>query len=198
MSRGAIFAGIMLILVGSCLLAITLFPGLGGFLDISQQWPLIVIGVGGVFVAGAVLGTPGLAVPGTIIAGIGSLLYIQNALDEWGSWSYAWGLIPGFVGLGTIIMRALEGRVRDGLREGGRLVVISLVLVVVFGIITGGFLSAGNLWPLLLILLGGWILIRNLFGGGERSHRTAPQVPAEKPAPADKTAEELPDESRYV
>ena len=45
------------------------------------------------------------------------MLYWQNQTGNWESWAYAWALIPGFVGVGTIVMGLWEGKWADGARR---------------------------------------------------------------------------------
>ena len=162
MRSSSVIGGIILILVGLFFLILPLFPNLADQIDIEQQWPLIIVAIGALFLLAALLGTPRLAVPGSIITGIGLLLYYQNLNDAWETWSYAWTLIPGFVGIGTILMFALQGNARAGFQQGGRLILISLVLFAIFGALIGGVLAFGQIWPLLLIGLGFWLLAKNL------------------------------------
>jgi hypothetical protein len=122
---------------------------------------LIVIGVGALFLLGALVGTPPLAVPGSVIAGIGGILYYQNVTGDWASWAYIWALIPGFAGIGTILMGLLTPGGRRNVREGGRLVVISLVMFLIFGAFFGGLGRLGQYWPVLLIGIGGWLILKN-------------------------------------
>lgn len=157
---GSIIGGLILILVGALLLALQAVPGLAALIDLARFWPLIIVGIGALFLLGALLGSPPLAIPGAIIAGIGGLLFYQNLTGNWASWAYAWALIPGFVGVG-IIIAAWLGDGDTNVRDGGRLIVISLILFVVFGAITGGFGLLGQFWPLLLIGLGLYLLWRS-------------------------------------
>lgn len=163
MRSSSVIGGIILILVGLFFLILPLFPNLADQIDIEQQWPLIIAAIGALFLLAALLGTPRLAVPGSVITGIGLLMYYQNLNDAWETWSYAWTLIPGFVGIGTILMFALRGNARAGFQQGGRLILISLVLFAIFGALFGGVLAFGQIWPLLLIGLGFWLLAKNLF-----------------------------------
>ncbi len=133
--RSSLGFGIVLILLGAVFLAFQLIPGL----QVRFSWPWIIIG------------------------GIGGLLYWQNYTGEWESWAYAWSLIPGFVGVGIIVAGLLGGKLRKSLREGVNLIVISLVLFVIFGAFLDGPNLLGDYWPVLLILLGLWILIRPMF-----------------------------------
>lgn len=171
MRSSSIAAGVILILAGLFFLILPLFPNIAGVINFGQHWPLIIVAVGGLFLLGALLGVTGLAIPGTIIAGIGGLLYYQNINDAWETWAFAWALIPGFVGLGIFISRVLEGNPRKGLREGGGLIVISSFLFLIFGAFLGGRFSFGLVIAILLIVFGLWLFIRALFSG-DRSQKT--------------------------
>jgi hypothetical protein len=152
--------GLILILLGVWFLAVQFVPGLQGWFS----WPWIIIGFGVVMLLiGLLSGVPDLAVPACIIGGIGGLLYWQNATGNWESWSYAWSLIPGFVGVGVILSGLFGGKVRKSLREGGNLILISLILFAIFAAFRGGPNLLGDYWPVLLILVGLWMLIRPLF-----------------------------------
>jgi hypothetical protein len=153
--RNTLAIGILLILLGGFFLAQIFWPGL----TMLVSWPVIIIAVGaGLFLLGLIIRAPGMSVPAAIVAGIGGILYYQNQTGEWGSWSYMWALIPGFVGVGIIVGGLLGDKalkVADGLRQ----VVISLVLFLVFGAFFGGFRGLGDYWPLLLIGAGVILLI---------------------------------------
>ena len=56
----------------------------------------------------------------------------------------------------------IDGHARQGMRDGGRLIMIGLFLFGVFGAFLGGWISSGLLWPAGLILLGLWLMVRNL------------------------------------
>lgn len=158
--QSSLIVGIILILVGVLFLFVQFFPGLADSLDIGQQWPLIVVTVGALLLISAFFGTPALAIPGSIVTGIGGILYVQNLTNSWASWSYVWALIPGFVGIGLLIAGTLGHERRTSWREGSRLVLISAVLFTVFGAFfsgLGGFI--GRYWPILLIGVGLWQLL---------------------------------------
>lgn len=158
--RSSIVGGTILILVGLAFLLIQMFPGLANRVDMGLHWPLIVVAVGALFLLGALLGTSPLAVPGSIISGIGLMLYYQNATGNWASWAFAWTLIPGFVGIGLILMGILDRKERKSIREGSRLLAVSLVLFLIFGAFFTGLGGFGRFWPVLLILAGGWLLLK--------------------------------------
>lgn len=157
--RTNIAGGIILVLVGAALLAIQILPGV--FISFSWPWIVIIVGLF-LFGLGAAIGEPGMAVPACIVGGIGGILYYQNLTGNWESWSFVWSLIPGFVGIGIILMNLLSGEGGKAFREGGLLVLISLTLFAVFGSFFGALGLVGDYWPVLLILLGVLILLRPL------------------------------------
>jgi hypothetical protein len=156
--RSSIIVGAILIIVGALFLLAQLFPSIAISLDIGRQWPLIIVVVGGLLLFSAFLGTPPLAIPGSIVSGIGAILYVQNLTNTWSSWSYIWTLIPGFVGIGMIISGLLGHHRSTMWRKGSRLLLISFVLLLVFGTFFNGFGGLGRYWPVLLIASGLWML----------------------------------------
>jgi len=151
--------GLILILLGLLFLIPQLLPEWAP----RVSWSWFVIGIGFLLlIIGLVTETPGLAIPACIVGGIGGLLYWQDLTGNWGSWTYTWTLIPGFVGAGIVLSGLLGGRAGRALREGGTLILISLALFLVFGAAFGGLNVLGPYWPVLLIGLGILVLIRNL------------------------------------
>jgi hypothetical protein len=141
-------------------LAVQLLPGL----QIWFSWPWIIIGVAVLLlVIGLLTGVPAMAIPACIVGGIGGVLYWQDATGNWDSWSYAWTLIPGFVGVGIFLAGLLGEDTRDSIRAGSGLILISLVLFAIFGSVFGALGLLGSYWPVLLILLGVLLLARSLF-----------------------------------
>lgn len=162
--RGNLAIGLILLLVGGWFLALQVFPNLAQEFKLQDTWAAWIIGAGLVFlVVAALTRSPGLAVPAAIIAGVGGILYYQNSTGDWGSWAYAWTLFPGFVGVGTFLMHLMEGDFRQAFSEGLQLVLISLILFGIFGSFLGGPAILGQYWPVLLILLGAWLLVRGFF-----------------------------------
>jgi len=153
---------LLLILAGVAALAIQFVPGWQAWVYGDRGWPLIVVGVGLLLlVIGLLAGAPGMAIPACITAGIGGILYWQNATGQWESWAYAWVLIPGFVGIGIILSGLLQGSLKE-LGAGAWLVFISLVLFAASGSFLGGVSVFGPYWPTLLIALGLVLLVRRL------------------------------------
>lgn len=164
--RTSIFGGVILILVGAVLLTLQLLPGV----VVQFSWPWAVIAVGlFLFALGAAIGEPGMAVPATIVSGIGGILAYQQAANQWESWSYLWTLIPGFVGLGLILMNFLGGEEADSVKDGLNLILISLTMLAIFGSFFGALGVAGKYWPVLLILLGLILMGRSIFDRDEAS-----------------------------
>jgi len=154
-----------LILLGVWFLAIQFVPGLRDWTDSTFAWPMVIIGAGFcLLIVGLLVGAPEMAVPACIVGGIGGIFYWQHATGNWGSWAYAWALIPGFVGVGNLLSGLLGGEARRSAREGVGLVLTSLLLFVLFGALFGGLGFLGPYWPVLLIAWGLALLLRSLLG----------------------------------
>ena len=162
-TRSNIILGLLLILLGAWFMARQLYPNLPLWSYFNFSWPWYVIGVGVLLLLlGLLFAAPGMAVPACIVAGIGGILYWQNATGNWQSWSYMWTLIPGFVGVGIFLAELLGGSLRKALRAGLPLVILSALLFAVFGSLLGGLGILGSYWPLLLIVVGIWLLVQPL------------------------------------
>ena len=163
-NRTNLFLGILLILVGGWLVLTRQVPAVQNWIDenFTFTWPMWTIGAGFVvLLIGLLTGSPGMAVPASIIAGIGGILYYQEQTGDYSAWSYMWTLIPGFVGVGTILTGLLGEHTRRNLEHGLNLIVISSVLFLVFGTFFGGLSILGDYgMAVILILLGVYVLIR--------------------------------------
>lgn len=166
-NRSNLFLGFLLILIGGWLIATRQVPALHAWLDENFIWPMWVIGAGAlVFLIGLITGAPGMAIPASIIAGIGGILYYQEFTNNFSSWSYMWTLIPGFVGVGEILAGILGERTRRNLSSGLKNLVISAVLFLVFGTFLGGLPVLGEYGaPIVIILLGVYVLARGFMRG---------------------------------
>jgi hypothetical protein len=159
-ARSAIASGVILVALGVLLLAVRLVPGFFGQLT----WPFIVIGAGVLLLVLAITtGNAGLAVPACIVGGIGLILWWQNANQRWETWSYAWTLIPGFVGVGALVQGLLESKPVKALLDALWPILVSAVLFAVFSSFFGGPLF-GVPWYYLaggaLIVLGVLVIMR--------------------------------------
>lgn len=163
--RSQLALGIILLLVGGWFLFNQVNPDFQKFFAPYTEWPVNLLLIGaGILIVGLVTGSPGLAVPAAIVAGIGGIFYYQEAAGDSSSWSYMWTLIPGFVGVGTILQGLLGENTGPNLKRGLNLMVISAVLFLVFAAFLGGWNILGNYGPaVLLILLGLYVLGSGLY-----------------------------------
>jgi hypothetical protein len=163
-NRTQLVLGILLILFGVWFVAAQQIPALKAWTEIRFQWPFYVVGAGAlILVIGLLTGAANMAIPACIVAGIGGILYYQNSTQDWESWSFLWTLIPGFVGVGTILAGLLGEDVRHNLGHGINLLVISAVMFLIFAAFFQRFNILGGYGPAaLLILLGLYIIGRGL------------------------------------
>lgn len=158
--RATIASGIFLILLGIFFLTREVFPDLFGFFE----WPFILIGLGLIFIIGAIVsGQSGLAIPGSIISGIGGILYVQHTSLGFASWAYMWALIPAIVGIGIIISGLIDGHLRSALNPGLTLILIGLVMFFGFGGSFGLDPEIVKYWPVLLIAIGAIKILSIIF-----------------------------------
>jgi hypothetical protein len=169
-NRTQLALGIILILVAGWLIATRIWPNLANLLHLTFQWPVwVMLSGAAILFIGLLVGAPGMAVPACIVTGIGGILYYQNAVDTpeaWASWGYLWTLIPGFVGIGSILAGLLGEDLKQSVKHGLNMLVISLILFVIFATLLGGWKVLGpysSYAPIvLLFLLGIWFLVRGL------------------------------------
>jgi hypothetical protein len=160
--RASVGWGVLLVLVGGFFLA-QQFGWIPEFVD-WLAWPVWILSLGVLFILIALLtGTSGMAVPGAIISGIGGLLYYFNTTGHWEQWTF-WMLVPAFVGAGTFLMYLFEGKFEKAIREGGGSMLWGVILFAIFSAIFGpDTVPYREYWPVLLIVLGLWYLIRPMF-----------------------------------
>ena len=166
--RGSFTLGFLLILLGAWFLAVQFIPEIGDWMEQIADWPVWVIGPGLIFIlAGLISGVFELMIPGSIISGIGLILYYQNATGDFQSWSYAWALIIMFVGIGVFLANLFKGKVGKAFEEGGPPIMTGLIMFLIFGSIFratfGQSPLLGDYWPVLLMAVGLWLLIRPFF-----------------------------------
>lgn len=163
---GGLIGGALLIGFGLLALIVRLVPGL----DMGNLWPLFIIAFGALFfVAMAAIGKNGapFAIPGTIISGIGLILLYQALTDNWESMSYFWTFIVFFVGLGIYLMGWYGGDANQK-KSGAGVMKVGVILFIIFGAFFEMIFSefSNLLFPVLLILLGGYLVLSRsgLFG----------------------------------
>ena len=170
-NRNQLVLGILLILLGLWFAVIRL-PTFKAWAEIQFVWPFYVIGAGALILAiGLLTGTPNMAIPACIVAGIGGILYYQSRSLDYESWSFLWTLIPGFVGVGAIFAGLLGEDTRHNLGRGINLVVISAALFLIFAAFLQrlNFLGAYGA-AILLILLGFYVIGRGLMRSRSSEH----------------------------
>jgi hypothetical protein len=160
---GSLAGGVILILLGLMALLSQIFRGFDFW---GTFWPFIVMGFGSLFFIGMFAGgksTSGLAIPGSIITGIGLMLFVQNLTGHWESWAYGWAAIIIFVGLGIYIMGAFGGDPEQ--RRGGAGVMrVGLTLFIIFGaffeMLFNSSVAAKYIFPAALIGLGLYLIFK--------------------------------------
>lgn len=155
--RASIAVGSGLILLGLFFLIAQTFPSLASLINFAQLWPLFVVGIGVIFLVSAFVGSPPLAIPGSILSGVGGILFYQNLTGNWDHWQL-WLLVPALVGIGILLSSLLSGEgVAAAMPAAAILVAIGLILYVVFSV--GGILW--QFWPVIFILIGVGLLFRS-------------------------------------
>ncbi len=166
-NRSNLFLGVLLIAIGAWLVATRQIPSLQQFTE-NMTGAMWTIAAGVLILAiGLITGAPGMAVPASIVAGIGGILLYQDQVGDYSSWAYMWTLIPGFVGVGTILAGLLGENTSRNLSSGLRQIGFSAVLFLAFGTFFGDleFLGEYGL-AIILILLGLFILARGFWRKG--------------------------------
>jgi len=158
--------GAALIILGLILLAARWLPGLDLWSDPGRSWPLVLVLAGVVVaVAGLGSGSSSSAIPTVFLAGLGAILYWQQATGDWRSWSWVWTLFPAMGGLGLVLKglvdllwsrRTAVAAITGGLRG----VAASTVLLGLLGPFLGAPPQFARYWPAGLTLLGLLLLLR--------------------------------------
>lgn len=159
MKRDSLVWGIVLILLGVGFLVYQWNPGLfAGF-----SWPWLLLGMGAIFVvASLVTRTGGMMIPGLILLGLGGIFTYQINTGDWGSWAYVWPLMPGLAGLGMFIGGLYDPELAEARPVGIIMAVVSLIVFAILGGIFGLDPGLLRFWPVLLILLGLFVLFQAL------------------------------------
>ena len=163
---GALVLGVALICMGGLALFERLFEGTRFW---GMLWPFIIIGFGALFFVGMfLLGKPfaWMAIPGSIIATNGLMLFLQNLTGRWETWSYSWTVIIMSIGAGIYIMGAWQG---DASRRkaGVKLFEVGAVLFVIFGAFFEIIFALGApeglrgyVFPIALLFLGIYLIVK--------------------------------------
>lgn len=164
-SRSQLALGLILILVGAWFFARQTVPAVADFSDAYFQWPYTLGWIGAlILVIGLFTGNPGMAVPAMIVAGIGGIFYYIETHGSQSDWSFLWALIPGFVGLGSILAAILGDHPRQNLSRGFNLLLLSVVAFLVCAAFFSDLAILGKYGPAIgLIGLGLWFLGRSIW-----------------------------------
>jgi hypothetical protein len=183
---GNVLIGGLLILLGIVFLIGELFNiRIGQFI-----WPFFIIGPGVfLFLLSLMLDEEsgkGLSGVGGLVTMVGLVLFFQNVTGYWATWAYAWALVaPTSIGLGMFSYGLLKGKA-DIRQEGWNVAKVGLAIFIVaavfFELIVGlsGFGLGRYGWPSLLIVLGIFLLFRNLRSGWGHEEEPEPELEVSK------------------
>jgi len=180
---GALIGGALLIGFGLLSLVGRIFTQLNW----GVLWPFIIIGFGALFfVAMFATGKSAapLAVPGSIVGGIGLVLLFQNITHHWESMSYFWTWIIMSVGVGIYLM-GWYGEEVNQRNAGLRLLKVGFILFIIFGAFFEMIFSSFNnmIFPVLLILLGAYLVLARSGLARKQDNTDQPLPPADHPLP---------------
>lgn len=158
MARGGLVSGILITSLGMLLLV----QQITGVNPWGVAWPFFIIIPGLLLLIGMVAGgrvTAPLAVPGSVVTAVGTLLFYQNIFDYYQSWAYAWTLIvPTAVGVGLLLygVRGDQPVLRQiGLAFTGGGLVLFVILATCFEIGVFNHNPLGRLgWTFLVLVIG--------------------------------------------
>jgi hypothetical protein len=177
-----IVLAVMLIATGVIILVVRRFGGAA-----ETLWPLFIIIPGVALAALATTGTwqsKAAAATGSVIAGIGVILWVQEITDYYQSWAYAWALLPAFAGLGLFLVGYREGdesaqTTGRGLMQWG--VVGFFVLAAAFEalIFHERVIAGGWVLPIILIAAGAFLLFGSTGGSKGEADKPADQPKAD-------------------
>lgn len=120
------------------------------------SWPLFVL-VPGLLLVGAAVWEEKLtvlALPGSVISAVGSILFLQNITGAFETWAYAWALLVAALGVGQVIRKAPTPS-----PGGTRLLRLGLILFAAFGAFFELFIFGDALTNPVLRFLGPLVLI---------------------------------------
>lgn len=167
-NRTQLVLGILLILAAGWLVLSQVRPEWTSWLKLAFDWPVWVMLAGAILlVIGLLAGAPDMAVPACIVAGVGGILYYQNATGDWASWSYMWTLFPGLAGIGRLLSALIGGNLKQEGRNAINTIFVSIVLFAIFASIFGGLKIFGPYKDYILIgllfIFGLWLVLRGIF-----------------------------------
>jgi hypothetical protein len=164
MKRENLVWGVILILLGGAFLVYQLFPNVFG----AFRWPWIILALGSVFAVASLVGrVGGLMVPGVILLGLGGIFLYQDTTGDWDSWAYVWALMPALAGLGMVIGGLYDRELAQARPVALLMILGGLLFFAIFGGFFGLDPSLVRFWPVILILVGSFVLFKALRPGKE-------------------------------
>lgn len=103
-----------------------------------------------------------LAIAGAPVLLVGGLLLVMGVTHHYGSWAYAWLLLPAAVLRGAMYVKRFEpdhSIHTTGYRVVRALILVTMVLAIFFELFV--FRGMGAWWPIMLIALGGYLWLRD-------------------------------------
>ncbi|MDT8307082.1 MAG: hypothetical protein RRC07_14215 [Anaerolineae bacterium] len=103
-----------------------------------------------------------LAIAGAPTLLVGLLLLVMGVTHHYGSWAYAWLLLPAAVVAGAMYVKRFEpdhSVHTTGYRVVRALILATMALAIFFELFV--FRGIGAWWPLMLIALGGYLWLRD-------------------------------------
>ena len=174
---GLTWMGLLFVIVGLSLFVMQEWR-LDPFATIAEAgWPYFVIVPGLALLAVSFVPRPpqgvGLAIAGTIVTVVGTVLLYQQSTGHWESWAYTWALVgPGGAGLGLLIY-GIAHQQANLLPVGARLLAIGGAIFIIgywyFETVfnTGRVpVDLGGLWPFVLVGIGGIAVVAGLLRRG--------------------------------
>ena len=153
--RGGLVGGLVLIVIGALLLVAQFTEALGGW--------VFLVGLGLIFLAAYAANRQyGFLIPGCLLVGIGIPVGLIEKVEPFASNDAYGGLVPLGLGLGFIAIWLIDLVGNPG-RQAGWWPLIPGVIVSLAGIAAVAqqeewLQTIGQWWPVLLILLGLWII----------------------------------------
>jgi hypothetical protein len=177
--RPGVVLGALLVVVG----AIALLARAMGWTDslrVGDAWTLLIALPGAVLFLLAFVVVPprgvAFAIIGSILMAVGATMWVQQSLDRYDTWAYAWALVgPTAAGLGLLVY-GLAVRAGDLVATGLRVGLVGLALFLVGmwyfePILTEGRqpIDLETWWPVILVAVGVLVALVGLRGrpGGQ-------------------------------
>lgn len=159
------FTGLLLILIGGAFL-------IGQVTDVDFNWTFILMGLGLAFILRSVIEQRGGSLfPGVLLFLLGLVFFGEHMRWElFGVWD-AWPFIPGVVGLAFFAEWATNRQKNSLLIPAGILITVSVLFILAESRYLD-WRTVGDIlewWPLALLLLGVYLLVKKPEGKAEKS-----------------------------